>query len=402
MTQDKLRKQANFISQRQKQCNHLSVALRAGIFIYPATKDRDKNHKHSKLFNPLATVPCHMSSENSALIKTTARKTAPGKVDKTPHVRPAYELFNLDADRPAAHIATPAFNQDWLFVSARALLTLPIDDAINRTLEHCARSVGADRGWMYEYDDTGLSFLNTHEWSIETATSHVEDLQYMPVSMIAWPHCYMVDHMAIMINDVASLPPVGREMRAELMRQNIKSTLTLPVFFEGRLRAGIGFDATHGPRHWGPEIALHLSCCAQLIAAARYSHKQITPNPRPFDKPAKTPEPQLYIRMNGQVRGVTLVEITALRAARDYTVVFLQDGTEWMDRRPLSVWEGLLPADRFMRIHRSCIVHLRHVHHLDRHAGDSQERWEITIRGINTPWTVSRPYRRDLRYRLGV
>ncbi len=329
-------------------------------------------------------------------------KNAPCSADRTSASLPTLELFTLPSDYTSVQMSAPAFTQDWIFCAAHALLTLPLDDAINRILEHTARSVGADRGWMYEYDETGLLFRNTHEWNRENVTSHVNDLQYISVSMIAWLQSYLVDSKAIMINDVAGLPPVGRELRAEFLRQGIKSTLTLPVFFEGRLYAGIGFDATEAPKHWGAEISAQLACCAHLIAIARYGHRPMEIAAAAFQKNPVTPEPQIYLRTHGRVRGVTLLEITALRAARDYTTVYLHDGTEFIDLRPLSVWEGLLPSDRFMRIHRSCIVHLMHVHNLNRHAGDNQQRWEITIRGINTSWTVSRPFRRDLRYRLGV
>lgn len=313
--------------------------------------------------------------------------------------KPAFELFPCDS---AAAGPPSALAHDWVFSGALTLLSDRVDTAIGRILQQSAEDVGADRGWMLEYDDSGLVFRNTHEWCRRNVSSHVEDLQYIPVSMIAWLHGHLVAGQAVMINSVQDLPPVVRELRAELIRQQVKSTLNVPVFYEGRLRACIGFDSTLQLTHWGPEVAGALARTAQLIAQARYGQKPSEGLPLPaVQKPHKL-TPMVYLRMHGQARGVTLLEVSGVRSAHDYTRVHLHNGDAFLDVRPLSVWQGLLPSEHFLRIHRSSLVNLVHVQQLDRHAGSNGQRWDLTLRGLEQTWSVSRPYRRELRHRLGV
>ncbi len=317
-----------------------------------------------------------------------------------PSSQPAFELFPWDS--AAAADPPPALAHDWVFSGALALLSDRVDTAIGRILQQSAEDVGADRGWMLEYDDSGLLFRNTHEWCRRNVSSHVEDLQSIPVSMIAWLHGHLVAGQAVMINSVQDLPAVVRELRAELIRQQVKSTLNVPVFYEGRLRACIGFDSTRQPTRWGPQVAGALAQTAQLIAQARYGQRPSEGPPLPAIQKHHKLAPMVYLRMHGRVRGVTLLEVSGLRAARDYTRVHLHNGDAFLDTRPLSVWQGLLPPEHFLRIHRSGLVNLVHVQQFDRHAGSNGQRWQLVVRGLDQPWSVSRPYRRELRHRLGV
>ncbi|WP_114099404.1 GAF domain-containing DNA-binding protein [Thalassospira profundimaris] len=320
----------------------------------------------------------------------------------TPDVAcPPFEIFDhLTGDTPPDSSKT---GTNWLFQAAQMLLSKPCDDAISRILAYIGTAARADRAWMFEYDETGLLFRNTHEWSRENISCHVADLQDTPVTMIAWLHSQLAAGRAVMINDVAALPHAARDLQAEMLRQNDKSVLSVPIFSRGVLRACIGFDATSCHMRWGSETIIALAQCGVLIATARYERTTgLQPDGNENPKTPLPSEPLIHLRSHGLVRGVTSVEISGLHSSHDYTTVYLDDGSQITDLRPLSVWSGLLPAKHFLRIHRTSVINLLHVRHLDRHAGSSGQRWEVLLRGTDKPWTVSRPYRRDLRYRLGV
>lgn len=254
---------------------------------------------------------------------------------------------------------------------------------------------------MFEYDADCLRIRNTHEWVRGGITSHLEDLQDAPVTMIAWLHRFLIQGKAVMIGDVAKLPRAAGALRTEMLRQDDKSVLSVPGFYQGGLRICIGFDATAESRVWDEPVVQALSQCAHLIALARYSgrggqyHAAVNKTARPF-------APLIYLRTKGGFRGVVSQEIIGLRSARNYTEIRIADGSVVVDHRALAVWLAMLPKATFLRINRTAIVNLLHVRNLDRRAGTSEERWDLHLRLSDEPWTVSRPYRTELRTRLGV
>lgn len=306
-----------------------------------------------------------------------------------PAVDAAYEVHPAAADSEGA---VP----NWSYHMARWLFREPVDIAITAALAEIGALAGADRAWMFEYDADLLRFRNTHEWSRHGVRSYVEDLQNTPVAMIAWLHQFLVKGQAVMINRVADLPRPARALQVEMLRQNDKSVLSVPVFHEGRLRACIGFDATIAPRRWlAAEIAA-LFQCADLIALARFGS---LPSGRSRADAAKPFVPLIYLRRPGQTIGVEPQAILGVRSARDYVKVWLQDGSAVLDLRSLALWTGMLPSASFLRIHRTAIVNLQHVNGLDRRMGES---WTIGLNRVAEPWPVSRQYRQELRKRLGV
>lgn len=296
----------------------------------------------------------------------------------------------LSRDDIAATVAP-----DWAFRSALHLLSQPVDAAISSLLEDIGRAGEADRAWMFEYDAELLRFRNTHEWSRPGVTSFVEDLQDAPVTMIAWLQQFLAAGKAVMIHRVEALPRAARALQAEMLRQGDRSVLSVPMFHDGRLHACIGFDAVRAEHLWSSAEVKGLFQCAELIAAARYGAGGAV-----YSKADKADlEPLIYLHKQGGARGVKASAIVGLRAARNYTEIWLADGSSVLDLRPLSIWRALVPQASFLRIHRTAIVNLQHVQDVERPSGD---RWQIRLRPLGETWPVSRPHRRDLRSRLGI
>lgn len=301
---------------------------------------------------------------------------------------PSWEFVSRDDSELAS-------SRGWVFDTALALLTLPHDMAIGHILQAIGTGAGADRAWMFEYDPDHLRFRNTHEWSRGNAGSFVQDLQNVPVTMIGWLHQYLVAGQAVMINDIEALPRSAGALRAEFMRQNNRSVLSVPIFHGGRLVACMGFDAVAAPRRWSDEIA-DLFCCADLISAARYGGRQVEAVSVEASSPA---DAMIHLRRGNGVRGTPLAEIVGLRSAKDYTEVWLVDGTMVLDARPLTQWLGLLPAGGFVRIHRTAVINHQFVRDVERRDSGA---WQLRLHDYKDPWPVSRAGRSELRARLGI
>jgi hypothetical protein len=300
----------------------------------------------------------------------------------------SWEFVSRD-DRVAAS------QSGWVFDTAMLLLTRPLDAAIAEILQVIGVEAEADRAWMFEYDADHLRFRNTHEWSRGGVGSFVQDLQHVPVTMIGWLHQRLILGQAVMVNDIEALPRSAGALRAEFIRQNNKSVLSVPVFHNGRLVACIGFDAVAAPRRWSDEIA-DLFRCADLIAAARYGRSPITSGGE--DSQAAYPA-LIYLRRAHGILGTPLTEIVGLRSSKDYTEVWLVDGAMVLDPRPLTQWLGLIPPGWFVRIHRTAVVNHQFVREVVRRSSGA---WQLRLHDYEDHWPVSRAGRAELRAHLGV
>lgn len=250
---------------------------------------------------------------------------------------------------------------------------------------------------MFEYDEEHTRFRNTHEWCARGVSSHVEDLQDAPVAMIAWLHSQLLAGKAVMIDEVATLPDAARALRREMLRQEDKSVLSVPILYGGQLRACIGYDTVRDKRTWSDDDAKLLDLCGRLIAEARYGGSFGA-----GEGARKSPHaPLVYLSSGGgRMRGVPLQTIVAIRSNGNETRLWFDDGSIVIDRRPLHVWRALLPMGTFLTIHRTAIVHLIHILGLDKHAG-AGFHWELRLRNVEERWSVSRQNRKELIERLG-
>ncbi len=90
-----------------------------------------------------------------------------------------------------------------------------------------------------------------------------------------------------------------------------------------------------------------------------------------FDREEKTekstPVPSVFIRVDGELRNVSVEQILYVNGMKDY-VMFYLDG----ERKPLithltmKAVEEMLPASQFMRVHRSYIVAVDKIRKVDR------------------------------------
>lgn len=301
---------------------------------------------------------------------------------------PPTEVFARDAcDR--------AQTLDWPHQAALLLLAQPVEAAISSIMRQAGEAASADRAWMFEYDDGLHRFRNTHEWSRPGIASFVEDLQDAPVAMIGWLHRHLTANKAVMISRVEDLPRTAKALRAEMLRQEDKSVLCVPMFHAGRLRACIGFDAVRARHRWSEADMKGLFQCADLIAAARYCDDRSSAGRQVQGRFARL----VYLRKQGGVRGTPLDMIAGLRSSGDYTEVWLADGSKTLDQRPLVQWMAMTPRAVFVRIHRTGIVNLKFVCDVDRRSSGA---WQLRLQNLPDNWPVSRAGRAELRTRLGI
>jgi two-component system, LytTR family, response regulator len=102
----------------------------------------------------------------------------------------------------------------------------------------------------------------------------------------------------------------------------------------------------------------------------------------------------LFLSEGRAARFVRVRAIVCIRGAGDYTEILLPDGKQLLSPRALKDWEARLPAQAFVRVHRTAIVNLDHVERVERATDDA---FRVFLRGVAEPVPLSRRHAARLR-----
>jgi two-component system, LytTR family, response regulator len=108
-------------------------------------------------------------------------------------------------------------------------------------------------------------------------------------------------------------------------------------------------------------------------------------------------EDRLFLRLDDRLQFLKIASIVAIEAAGNWTRIRVADGRTLVARKALREWDDRLPAQHFVRIHRSTIANLEYVERV--------EEWShysclVYLRGVAEPLTMSRRQASKLRARL--
>lgn len=90
--------------------------------------------------------------------------------------------------------------------------------------------------------------------------------------------------------------------------------------------------------------------------------------------------------------------IVYISSSKDYTEVFLSDNRRGLTNKSMQEWEIRLPQKHFCRIHRSTIINLDFVVRIEEYFNNS---FQIYLKGIDKPFTMSRRYSSTIKARMG-
>ena len=117
------------------------------------------------------------------------------------------------------------------------------------------------------------------------------------------------------------------------------------------------------------------------------------------DRPARRLEygDFVFLPVDGRSRFLRVNQIVSVAASGDATTVTTADGVRGRVPRSLRSWEERLPPKQFVRIHREALVNLQFVERIEEW---SHEAFQVHVRGLVEPLTLSRRYAARLRARF--
>jgi PAS domain S-box-containing protein len=145
-----------------------------------------------------------------------------------------------------------------------------LNTIINQTLAELGNFIGIDRFYIFDYNLEKGTTSNTYEWCSEGTSSHIDELQEVPVEMFPeWLEKHEAGE-AMIINDVLELEE-GTHLRDILLQQSIKSMIALPLMDGDNAIGFIGIDAVKQNHNFSITEQSWLNVLADILV--NVSHK---------------------------------------------------------------------------------------------------------------------------------
>jgi two-component system, LytTR family, response regulator len=104
----------------------------------------------------------------------------------------------------------------------------------------------------------------------------------------------------------------------------------------------------------------------------------------------------IYVHLNNYAsRFIKISSIKLIEPIGNYSRIVTSEGKRCLVLKTLKQWEEELPDNNFVRIHRSSIVNIEHVDHIEK---KSNTRHMAFMKNIVEPLEVSRRYAKNLKY----
>lgn len=142
-----------------------------------------------------------------------------------------------------------------------------IDDQIVYSLKSIGKFIGADRSYVFLFDDHEMTTMsNTHEAIAEGVDSVIDELQELSTSRFSWWMDNLKKNKSIIISDVDNLPKAAANEKKLFKHQSVKSLFAVPMFFNYQLIGFLGFDMVNSYKVIDEEILELLNITASLFA----------------------------------------------------------------------------------------------------------------------------------------
>jgi formate hydrogenlyase transcriptional activator len=145
---------------------------------------------------------------------------------------------------------------------------LPVDElpgAIAGTLQHIVEVLEVDRATVFEFSESGAAVEATHFW----AKPGVAPMRHEDAGALAWYLGRLRQGVVIRFASLERMLPAEAEAERDYMRRTgIKSNLSVPVLFGGRLVAALAVGSFVREREWPDPLVDRVRLIAQIIAAA--------------------------------------------------------------------------------------------------------------------------------------
>ncbi len=140
---------------------------------------------------------------------------------------------------------------------------------VNFALSQAGTFLGADRAYLFLFDETKRFVSNTHEWTRGSISKQIDNLQKINIkNKLPWFGPKILQGEVINIPDINGLSGQREKEKAHFKAQNIKSLLAVPLIFRNETVGFIGIDAVKHHKMWENDAADFLRITGEAVVGA--------------------------------------------------------------------------------------------------------------------------------------
>ncbi len=141
-----------------------------------------------------------------------------------------------------------------------------IDNGIELTLETVSRKIGAERGYIFLFNEDFTQMQNPYQCC-------ASDLDLLPGASISttnypWWAEKLQTGEPIAIYDVHEMPEAAARERTFLLERATQSILIVPIMLSGRILGFLGFETVQARRHWNTDTVKSMQVVGDIFANA--------------------------------------------------------------------------------------------------------------------------------------
>lgn len=146
-----------------------------------------------------------------------------------------------------------------------ALQPAEVDAGMRQALSDISPFAGADRSFVFWFDEEGAIASCSHEWCAPGITPQIQRLQELPLAAFPWIRPMAECGEVVHVPRVADLPPAAAAERAEWEAESIRSLLLIPMKAGERVRGYVGFSSVREAKAWPQETQDLLRIFGEIV-----------------------------------------------------------------------------------------------------------------------------------------
>lgn len=140
------------------------------------------------------------------------------------------------------------------------------DERVNNLLESIDQFFEADRSYLFTINVKKDTIIYSHEWCATGIREEVGTINEIPMVTYSWWFDQLEKNNTVHIEDVTSMPEAASAERDKLLKQEVKSLLSVPIVVDGETLAFIGIDTVTIRKKWIEEDIELLHIMANILS----------------------------------------------------------------------------------------------------------------------------------------
>jgi len=106
---------------------------------------------------------------------------------------------------------------------------------------------------------------------------------------------------------------------------------------------------------------------------------------------------RLFVKINNKQHVIKVGDILCIKAAGEYSTIFMPSGEKVLVRKLMKQWEKQLPANLFVRVHRAVIINVGNIDHVEKWYNRS---YVVVLRNFKERIVISQRYFSKIKSRF--